>query len=104
MVRPVQAILSLPSNQADFRIVNENTVSSGYGFVIEDNDGQRRARWSKRDVRGEQTLYYKVELVGERNPSRSAEPRTGDRRSVHLDEPYATAAQTLVSSGAAAFR
>ena len=26
---PVQVILSLPSNQADYRIVNENTVSSG---------------------------------------------------------------------------
>ena len=89
---PVQAILSLPSNQADYRIVNENTVSSGYGFVIEETDGQRRARWSKRDVTGEQTLYYKVELVADPNQLRYAEPQPVVA-SVRLDEPYATAAR-----------
>ena len=94
---PVQAILSLPSNQADYRIVNENTVSSGYGFVIEEKNGQRRARWSKRDVRGEQTLYYKVELVGDTDPSRVSEPMPGVA-SIRLDEPYATAAQAIVDT------
>ncbi len=94
---PVQAILSLPSNQADYRIVNENTVSSGYGFVIEESDGQRRARWSKRDVTGEQTLYYKVELVADPNQIRNAEPEP-TVASVRLDEPYATAAQAIVSA------
>ena len=94
---PVQAILSLPSNQADFRIVNENTVSSGYGFVIEESGGQRRARWSKRDVRGEQTLYYKVELVADQNQSKPPETPP-EVAPVRLDEPYATAAQTLVSA------
>jgi len=94
---PVQAILSLPSNQADYRIVNENTVSSGYGFVIEESDGQRHARWSKRDVTGEQTLYYKVELVADPNQIRNAEPEP-TVASVRLDEPYATAAQAIVNA------
>ena len=94
---PVQAILSLPSNQADYRIVNENTVSSGYGFVIEETDGQRRAHWSKRDVAGEQTLYYKVELVADPNQLRGAEPEPTVAL-VRLDEPYATAAQAIVSA------
>jgi 7 transmembrane helices usually fused to an inactive transglutaminase/Inactive transglutaminase fused to 7 transmembrane helices len=94
---PVQVILSLPPNQADYRIVNENTVSSGYGFAIEERDGQRRARWSKRDVQGEQTLYYKVDLV--RDPtatSKTAPPQPV--RVVRLDEPYATAAQAIVNA------
>ncbi len=94
---PVQAILSLPSSQADYRIVNENTVSSGYGFVIEDNEGQRRARWSKRNVRGEQTLYYKVELVADSDPSRVYEPQP-EIATVRFDEPYATAAQTVINA------
>src|SRR5512147_3170568 len=94
---PVQAILSLPSNQPDYRIVNENTVSSGYGFVIEENDGQRRAHWSKRDVHGEQTLYYKVELVGDSNQPHPNEPEPAVA-SVRLDEPYETAAQALVNA------
>ncbi len=94
---PVQAILSLPSSQADYRIVNENTVSSGYGFVIEDNEGQRRARWSKRNVQGEQTLYYKVELVADRDPSRVFEPEP-EIESVRFDEPYATAARTVINA------
>jgi hypothetical protein len=94
---PVQAILSLPSDQADYRIVNENTVSSGYGFSIEENNAQRRARWSKRDVQGEQTLYYKVELVADVNQTRSGEPPPAVEP-VRLDEPYATAAQAIVNS------
>jgi len=94
---PVQAILSLPSDQADYRIVNENTVSSGYGFSIEEANAQRRARWSKRDVQGEQTLYYKVELVADGNQTRRGEPPPAVEP-VQLDEPYATAAQAIVNS------
>ncbi len=94
---PVQVLLSLPSNQADYRIVNENTVSSGYGFSIEERDDQRRARWSKRDVQGEQTLYYKVELVADTNQSSRAEP-SPVVAPARLDEPYATAAAALVNS------
>ena len=94
---PVQVLLSLPSNQADYRIVNENTVSSGYGFSIEERDDQRRARWAKRDVKGEQTLYYKVELAADTNQRARAEP-TPAVASVRLDEPYATAASAIVNA------
>ncbi|HEY6598825.1 MAG TPA: inactive transglutaminase family protein [Pseudomonadales bacterium] len=94
---PVQVILSLPSNQADYRIVNENTVSSGYGFSIEQTDDQRRARWTKRDVQGAQTLYYKVELAADTNQPVRVEPAP-EVAQVRLDEPYATAASALVNS------
>jgi hypothetical protein len=49
---PVQVILSLPSNQADYRIVNENTVSSGYGFSIEETGDRHVAAAIARFVVG----------------------------------------------------
>jgi 7 transmembrane helices usually fused to an inactive transglutaminase/Inactive transglutaminase fused to 7 transmembrane helices len=94
---PIQVLLSLPPSQAEYRIINENAVSSGYGFVIDDRDGVRRAHWSKRDAQGEQTLYYKVDLV--RDPT--AAPPSGPPQvipPVRLDEPYATAAQAIVAA------
>ncbi len=93
---PVQLILSLPPDQADYRIINENTVSAGYGFAIEERDQQRRARWSKRDAEGEQTLYYKVDLV--RDPAEIEAPPPGPARSVRFDEPYDTAASAIVNA------
>jgi hypothetical protein len=93
---PVQVLLSLPPIQAEYRVVNENAVSSGYGFSIDDRDGVRRAHWSKRDAQGEQTLYYKVDLI--RDPVATAPEPPQSIPPVRLDEPYATAAQAIVAA------
>ena len=55
---PTQVILTLPPNQRGYRVVDETPVGPGYGFSVEESDGQRRAHWSKREADGAQTLYF----------------------------------------------
>jgi hypothetical protein len=93
---PTQAIFTLPPAQSGFEVVSENAVSAGYGFAIEERRGQRRAHWSKRDAQGDETLYYKLELVqnGRDVPADPPPPL----RPTYFDEPYQTAAATLLAA------
>jgi hypothetical protein len=93
---PAQAIFTLPPPQSGFELVSENAVSAGYGFAIEERQGQRRAHWSKRDAQGDETLYYKLELVQNRRevPADPPPPLSP----VYFDEPYQTAAATLLAA------
>ena len=57
--------LTLPPDQDGYRVLNETTASSGFGFNISADEAQRRAQWTRREVAGEQTLFYKVELLAD---------------------------------------
>ncbi|NJN50563.1 MAG: inactive transglutaminase family protein [Gammaproteobacteria bacterium] len=94
---PTQAILTLPPAQAGFKVVSENAVSAGYGFAIEDRDGQRKARWSKRDGAGDETLYYKLEMIQDGAPAAYTDA-PAELSAVYFDEPYQTAAATLLAA------
>ncbi|HRX16303.1 MAG TPA: inactive transglutaminase family protein [Spirochaetota bacterium] len=60
---PVLAALTLPENPPGYKILGENSASPGYGFAIIEHDGKRRGEWSRNNVNGPQTLYYKIQLV-----------------------------------------
>lgn len=59
---PVKVSLALPKTQSHMEVLNEVFSSSGYGFTVEKDRGNERAVWSKRDVSGPQTLYYKLDV------------------------------------------
>lgn len=59
---PVKASLALPRVQRHMRILDETFSSSGYGFQIEESEGQYRAIWSRREVQGRQHLFYKLSV------------------------------------------
>ncbi|QSX31611.1 UUP1 family membrane protein [Shewanella cyperi] len=59
---PTEVSLALPKDPA-FEILVENTTSPGYGLSLTEQDGERRALWSKRHAIGRQDLYYKVVLL-----------------------------------------
>lgn len=59
---PVKASLALPRVQRHMRILDETFSAAGYGFQIEEQDGQYRAIWSRRDVDGPQRLFYKLSV------------------------------------------
>lgn len=94
---PAQAVLTLPPQQSGFRFLDENAASSGYGFIIESQDGQRRARWSRQQTRGVQTLYYKLELV-EDPDYRVVPPSPETPIQPNWDEPYRTAAAHVLET------
>lgn len=59
---PVKASLALPRVQRHMRILDETFSAAGYGFQIEEQDGQYRAIWSRRNAEGPQRLFYKTSV------------------------------------------
>src|SRR5690606_26053941 len=47
---PVTASLALPRVQKHMRILGENFSAAGYGFEIDESEGEYRAVWSRRDA------------------------------------------------------
>jgi len=71
----VDASLSLPDKQLPgFELYEEQSASPGYGFSIVTENGDRRAEWTKREARGEQSLYYSAQFVA----SDTVDPATAD--------------------------
>jgi hypothetical protein len=92
-----QVYLTLPPEQTGFRLIGESSASSGFGFEISTQDRQRRAHWTKRHARGEQVLFYKLDLV--QDPSHHVEPSpAGQPQPQTWDEPYQTAALQLLQA------
>lgn len=60
---PAKLHFLLPKKPSEFLILDESFVSGRYGLSVEENLGQRSAEWSLRQPRGQQTLYYRVQLV-----------------------------------------
>ncbi|MDI9245068.1 inactive transglutaminase family protein [Marinobacter sp. CHS3-4] len=93
---PVLASLNVPDNPPGFRVLSEQAASPGYGFSIVEEGGNRRAEWSKREVTGPQTLYFKVQLVPDetiRSQTPERKPRTDK---VFWEEPQATAVEEIL--------
>ncbi|MET0379297.1 MAG: inactive transglutaminase family protein [Spongiibacteraceae bacterium] len=59
---PATASLALPRVQKHMRILGENFSAAGYGFEIDESEGDYRAVWSKREAHGLQHLFYKLSV------------------------------------------
>ncbi|MFU8814020.1 MAG: UUP1 family membrane protein [Pseudomonadales bacterium] len=94
---PTQVLLTLPPEQTGFRLIGESSASSGFGFEVSSQGEQRRAHWTKRSARGEQVLFYKLDLVQDAG-YRVEPPPAGDPEIQTWDEPYQTAALQLLQS------
>lgn len=94
---PVQAALTLPPLQDGYRFLSENAASPSYGYDVIERFGQRRARWSRRSARGNQTLFYKSELVQDSGAVAPADEEPVAEAPT-WDEPYRTAAAEVLQS------
>ena len=68
--RSAKVDLMLPKNPPGFMILDENFVSGKYGFTLENKGSNRMARWAVRRIRGEQTLYYRMQFIREQEQAR----------------------------------
>ncbi|GAB4222758.1 MAG: inactive transglutaminase family protein [Gammaproteobacteria bacterium] len=59
---PIKIRLSIPGRQANYTILNENFISRNYGVLTEESDNNRFVIWSRRHVRGRDTLYYRLSV------------------------------------------
>ena len=62
---PVKVSFAIPTQQPGYKVVNETSASPDYGLIYKDVNGQQRAEWSKRLASGNQTLYYRVEVLAD---------------------------------------
>lgn len=94
---------ALPDQNPHFRLFSEYAASPGFGFsIVERESHQRRGIWSKREAQGPQTLYYKAQLIAEKNTAVIVEPPTlVSPRAVFWDAPEATAATQLIATAMA---
>ncbi|MCF8040364.1 MAG: UUP1 family membrane protein [Desulfohalobiaceae bacterium] len=94
---PVRVSLNLPDNPPRYRQVSEQAASTGYGFAIVDGPKGRRGEWTRRNARGPQTLYYKVQMVQDSQAGPEAEKQKQPQpEDVFWDALQATAAYQLV--------
>ncbi|MDZ7782270.1 MAG: inactive transglutaminase family protein [Halioglobus sp.] len=95
---PVTASLSLPDRVVPgFELFEEQAASPGYGFSIVEQNGARRAEWTKRSAEGPQSLYYSAQFVesGRSSAASDAEPAPVDYQVV-WDDAQELAAQAIL--------
>lgn len=93
---PVLASLSVPDYPPGFRILSEQAASPGYGYSVVDENGDRRAEWSKREVSGPQTLYFKIQVVPDETVPRQSPKRRPRPEPTFWEEPQATAVEEIL--------
>jgi hypothetical protein len=88
-------ILQLPSATPGFTVIDERFVARNYSKLDEPRRDGREVQWSIRRASGKQALYYRATVVRDRR-SQLDDPAPSLGTPPTLDEPYATAAQTLL--------
>ncbi len=61
--RSASAHLQIPKSNRQFATLNEYFISHNYGLSVETEAGGRFAEWSIRRAKGQQRLYYQMELA-----------------------------------------
>ncbi len=94
---PVEVSLALPDPRSDWVVLDEYFASSGFGFSVEEQDGQSRAVWSRREVARSPALYYKLQVY--KGVSRGADtaPPVAIEEPV-LDDDFEGAAAQLITT------
>ena len=95
--RPIKATLQIPKDPPGFHILSENFVSRGYGLTQRQDEEGREAQWAIRRARGRQSLYYRAQVTAEAGREFPADA-PGPPTDPELEEPFRTAAATLVAS------
>ena len=91
----IKAQLHIPTLTPGFRMLNENSVSRGYGFSINYGSGGREAQWTIRRADGPQTIYYRISVYEDDSVDESDTVPPFPPRPV-INEPLNTAVDVLV--------
>ena len=94
--KPVKVSLLIPCPIQGLAIVNENFISQGYGITTTIEEGNLQAVWSKRKIKGQQTLYYRavVRRISAKKPGSLLRPPKIENP--NFQGPYLAASQSLV--------
>ncbi|MBN2248914.1 MAG: inactive transglutaminase family protein [Campylobacterales bacterium] len=62
---PAEITMALPAQQEDVKIISQESESGDFGFTISKTREGERAVWSKREIEGEQKIFYKITVSPE---------------------------------------
>ena len=93
--KPAKLSLLIPGNTPGFMLLDEDFISSRYGFTIAKADDNRRADWAIRRAKGAQTLYYRMS-VARSNLKADWESSPDFPTAPEYQEPYASAVQAVI--------
>lgn len=92
----IKVQLHVPTLTPGFQMLNENSVSRGYGSSINYGSGGREAQWAIRRADGRQTIYYRISVFEDDSVDESDTTPPFPPLPV-IVEPLKTAADVLVS-------
>ena len=92
----IKVQLHVPTLTPGFRMLNENSVSRGYGFSLNYGSGGREAQWTIRRADGAQTIYYRISVFEDDSVDDSDTVPPFPPRPV-INEPLNTAVEVLVT-------
>jgi len=58
---PVDIRVTLPQPQAGWKLLNDHFASSGFDFLVQENQGIKQAKWTRESLDRKTTLHYKFE-------------------------------------------
>ena len=93
---PVTARLAIPNTQPGFTQLNQQTASPGYGLSFVERESGTYAEWSIREANGDQSLYYKVDMLVDPFAIPDDQVVIPSAKPNVEKEPYATAAQMIL--------
>lgn len=92
----VTARLFIPREPPGLALLDEHFVSRDYGLTTGLSGENREAVWTTRSPRGRQVLYYRTTVYQLGRSLRVPPPFPGPADTPDLEEPYASAANTIV--------
>ena len=92
----IKVNLHIPTLTPGFRMLNENSVSRGYGFSLNYGSGGREAQWAVRRADGPQTIYYRISIYEDANSDQRDTTPPFPPAPV-INEPFNTAVDAIVS-------
>ena len=92
----IKVNLLIPTLTPGFRMLNENSVSRGYGFSLNYGSGGREAQWAIRRADGPQTIYYRISVYEDRSVDETDTTPPFPPPPV-INEPFKTAVDVIVA-------
>lgn len=92
----IKVQLHIPTLTPGFRMLNENSVSRGYGFSLNYGSGGREAQWAIRRADGPQRIYYRISVFADPDSDQSDTTPPFPPPPV-INEPFSTAVDVIVA-------
>lgn len=92
----IKVNLLIPTLTPGFRMLNENSVSRGYGFGLNYGSGGRQAQWAIRRANGPQTIYYRISVYEDARADQS-DTTPPFPPPPAINEPFKTAVDVIVA-------